>query len=162
MEELEIKSTPFNKAELKRIIDLIPQTDPRSREYAQLLECIERYIYFANVIAAAQEFIEKDELPVPQVVPEIVQFNPPVAEDEKFEAPDDQSHSIAQKAEEMMREKVAEYDAATVKKALQDARMAGKIGSAKDWIRENFGADGFQALPAKHYGAVMAKLKELG
>ena len=149
MDELEIRSTPFNKAELKRIIDLIPQTDPRSREYAQLLECIERFIYFANVIASAQDFIDKGEQPVPLPtgIPEsnIIQFTPPTAEEEKFP--------------EQIEEET--YDSATVKKALQDARMAGKIGSAKEWIRENFGADGFQALPAKHYGAVMAKLKEL-
>ena len=149
MDELEIRSTPFNKAELKRIIDLIPQTDPRSREYAQLLECIERFIYFANVIASAQDFIDKGEQPVPLPtdIPEsnIIQFAPPTAEEEKFP--------------EQIEEET--YDPAVVKKALQDARMAGKIGSAKEWIRENFGADGFQALPAKHYGAVMAKLKEL-
>ena len=149
LDELEIRSTPFNKAELKRIIDLIPQTDPRSREYAQLLECIERFIYFANVIASAQDFIDKGEQPrpLPTDIPEsnIIQFTPPTAEEEKFP--------------EQIEEET--YDPAVVKKALQDARMAGKIGSAKEWIRENFGADGFQALPAKHYGAVMAKLKEL-
>ena len=149
MEEvLDIKGTEFNKTELKRIIDLIPQTDPRSREYAQLLECIERYIYFANVIAAAQAFIEQDEQPVPQVVPEIVQFNPPVAEEEKFEEPE--------------AEDTTEYDPAVVKALVTKARAEKKISSIKDWISTNFGVDGFSAIPAKQYPRVMAKLKEMG
>lgn len=152
MDELEIKGTAFNKAELKRIIDLIPQTDPRSREYAQLLECIERFIYFANVIASAQEFINKDELPRPRPtdIPEsnIIPFNPPVKEEEKFEEDEPANEET--------------YDPAVVKKAIQDARMAGKISSAKEWIRDNFSVDGFSAIPASRYGEVMSKLKELG
>lgn len=153
-EVLEIKGTEFNKTELKRIIDLIPQTDPRSREYAQLLECIERYIYFANVIAAAQAFIEKDEQSVrgimPTDIPEsnIIPFNPPVAEEEKFEEPE--------------AEDTTEYDPAVVKALVTRARAEKKISSIKEWISTNFGVDGFSAIPAKQYPQVMAKLKELG
>lgn len=152
-EVLEIKGTTFNKTELKRIIDLIPQTDPRSREYAQLLECIERFIYFANVIAAAQALIENGEQPRPQMptdIPEsnIIQFNAPVAEEEKFEEPEAEDQT--------------EYDPAVVKALVTKARAEKKISSIKEWISTNFGVDGFSAIPAKQYPQVMAKLKELG
>lgn len=155
-EVLEIKGTEFNKTELKRIIDLIPQTDPRSREYAQLLECIERYIYFANVIAAAQAFIEKGEQPKPQRptdIPEsnIVQFAPATAAKEKL---------VEQTEEEP--EAVPEYDPAVVKSLLSRARADKKISSVKDWISSNFGVEGFAAIPAKRYPEVMGKLRELG
>lgn len=152
-EVLDIKGTEFNRTELKRIIDLIPQTDPRSRDYAQLLECIERYIYFANVIAAAQAFIENGVQPKPQMptdIPEsnIIPFNAPVAEPEKFDEPE--------------AEDTTEYDPAVVKSLLSRARADKKIPSVKDWINSNFGVDGFAAIPAKRYPEVMAKLKELG
>ena len=148
----------FSWKEFHRLINMIPEVDPTTPGYGTLLEAIERYGAIYKFVDWALSMQVKE----PEKEPDnIIQFNPPVAEDEKFEEPDDQSHSIAQQAEEMMREKVEQYDAAVVKKALQDARMTGKISSVKDWIRELFGVDGFQALPAKQYGAVMAKLKEL-
>lgn len=153
-EVLDIKGTEFNKAELKRIIDLIPQTDPRDRSYAQLLECIERYIYFANVIAAAQNFIEngveKKEPDVPEedlLADNIVQFTPPVVEEEKPEEPEAET---------------VEYEPAVVRSLLSKARSMKKIANLTDWITENFGVSGFAAIPAKRYPEVMAKLKELG
>lgn len=151
-EALEIKGTDFNRAELARIIELIPQTDPRSRDYAQLLESIERYIYFANVIAAAQDFIENGvKQPSKVAIVEednIIPFNPPVAEAEKFE--------------ESEAEDTTEYDPAEVKSLITRARADKKITSVKTWIQENFGVDGFSAIPAAKYPEVMTKLKELG
>ena len=155
MDDLEIRGTAFNKAELKRIIDMIPQTDPRSRDYAQLLESIERFIYFANVVAAAQDLIERDE---PRVVDNIVPFNPPVKEEEKFEEPEPDPEP-----EPETEAPTVTYSLATVRTAIQDARMSGKIGSAKEWLLDTFGVSGgLSSLPAAKYGAVMDKLKELG
>lgn len=155
MDELEIRGTAFNKAELKRIIGMIPQTDPRTREYAQLLESIERFIYFANVVAAAQDLVERDE---PKIVDNIVPFNPPVKEEEKFEEPEP-----GLEPEPETEAQTVTYSLATVRTAIQDARMSGKIGSAKEWLLENFGVSGgLSSLPAAKYGAVMDKLKELG
>ena len=151
MEEvLEIKGTEFNRAELKRIIDLIPQTDPRSREYAQLLECIERFIYFANVLAAAQAFIEHGVQPQPEVetADNIIPFTPPTAEAEKFP--------------EQVEVNTETYDTDTVKSLITKARADKKISSIKEWINTNFGVDGFSAIPEKQYPQVVAKLKELG
>ena len=164
MDELEIKGTAFNKAELKRIIGLIPQTDPRTREYAQLLESIERFIYFANVVAAAQDLVERDE---PKIVDNIVPFNPPVKEEEKFEepepGPEPETEATTITYDLATVAPTITYDLATVRTSIQDARMSGKIGSAKEWLLENFGVSGgLSSLPAAKYGAVMDKLKELG
>lgn len=148
-EVLEIKSTEFNKAELKRLIDFIPQTDPRSREYAQLLECIERFIYFANVIAATEAFVNGVTKPEPITTDNIIPFNPPVEEAEMFEEPEPE-------------EDTEEYDPAMVKSLITKARAEKKIGSIKEWITTNFGVDGFTAIPVKKYPEVIAKLKELG
>lgn len=146
-EKLEIVDTQFNRDELKRITDLIHQTDPRSREYAQLLECIERFIYFANVVAAAQDFAENGN-----GTHDLVQFTPPTSEAEKF----------PEQIEEEPDEPTEEYDPAEVKKLITRARAEKKIDSVKDWILTNCGVEGFSAIPAKMYPDVVAKLKELG
>ena len=42
------------------------------------------------------------------------------------------------------------------------ARAEKKIGSIKEWISENFGVEGFSAIPAKQYPQVVANLAEIG
>jgi hypothetical protein len=155
----QIKTTAFNMAELRRLIELIPQTDPRSREYGELLQSIERFLYFANVIAEIQGVLGEDVTPMIGKPKEIVQFAPPTAEDEKFDEPD---HSIAQPAEEIMREEVQQIDAAKVKSLVTKARADKKIASVKEWLMTNWGVDGFSAVPAAKYPEVLAKLKEIG
>ena len=146
----QINMSAFSYDELNRLVRLIPQTDPTTHAYGMLLESIERY----GAMLGNVDWILN--LPDPRTKqPEIVQFNPPVAEDEKFDEP-------APVEEEQVEEVAPSYTADEVRKAIQKARMDGKISSAKGWIQENFGADGFSALPASKYNAVMEKLKELG
>lgn len=158
----QIRATKFNMAEFKRLVHLIPETDPRSNEYGTLLMSIERFLYFANVIAEIQGVLGEDVTSMITQPTEIVQFNPPVAEDEKFEEPEPVVQDPAPVVEEETKVEEFEYEMADVKKAVQKARMDGKISSAKEWIKENFDVDGFSAIPASRYGEVMQKLKELG
>jgi len=158
----QIRATKFNMAEFKRLVDLIPETDPRSNEYGTLLMSIERFLYFANTIAEIQGVLGEDVTSMITQPTEIVQFNPPVAEDEKFEEPESVVQDPAPVVEEETKVEESEYEMADVKKAVQKARMDGKISSAKEWIKENFDVDGFSAIPASRYGEVMQKLKELG
>lgn len=150
-EQLEIRATEFNKEEMNRILGILRETDPRSRDYVQVLDSFERFLYFGNVIAAAQDLVSDTKEPIRCDIPSaendnIIQFPPPVDEEEKFE--------VVEEPEE-------KFDPAVVKKAIQDARMQGKLSSAKDWIKQEFGVDGFSAIPASKYGEVMTKLKEL-
>ncbi len=158
----QIRATKFNMAEFERLIHLIPETDPRSNEYGTLLMSIERFLYFANVIAEIQGVLGEDVTSIITQPTEIVQFNPPVAEDEKFEEPESVVQDPAPVVEEETKVEESKYEMADVKKAIQKARMDGKISSAKEWIKENFDVDGFSAIPASRYGEVMQKLKELG
>ena len=163
----QIRATKFNMAEFKRLVHLIPETDPRSNEYGTLLMSIERFLYFANVIAEIQGVLGEDVTSMITKPTEIVQFNPPVAEDEKFEEPEPMlSPAVVGDPIPVEPEDTevvdTEYEMADVKKAVQKARMDGKISSAKEWIKENFDVDGFSAIPASRYGEVMQKLKELG
>ena len=158
-DSLEIRVTDFNKAELNRLVELIPQTDPTSMEYGTLLQSIERYVYFANVVAAIQDFV--NGVPVyegdmPETMDNIVQFSPPTGEADKFE-------------EQVTTDKIADegitYDdlnSDVVKSLITKARAEKKIGSIKEWINTNFGVDGFSAIPAKQYPQVIKKLRELG
>lgn len=158
----QIRATKFNMDEFKRLVHLIPETDPRSNEYGTLLMSIERFLYFANVIAEIQGVLGEDVTSMITQPTEIVQFNPPVAEDEKFEEPEPVVQDPAPVVEEETKVEEFKYEMADVKKAVQKARMDGKISSAKEWIKENFDVDGFSAIPASRYGEVMQKLKELG
>ena len=158
----QIRATKFNMDEFKRLVHLIPETDPRSNEYGTLLMSIERFLYFANVIAEIQGVLGEDVTSMITQPTEIVQFNHPVAEDEKFDEPEPVVQDPAPVVEEETKVEKSKYEMADVKKAVQKARMDGKISSAKEWIKENFDVDGFSAIPASRYGEVMQKLKELG
>ena len=151
MEEV-LNISEFSWKEFQRLVGMIPQTDPTTSSYGTLLESIERY-------SAAYKFIDwvlslsanpPEEEPAPD---NIIPFNPPVAEEEKFEDPAPVEEPAVDDGEK--------YEAAVVRKAIQDARMQGKLASAKSWIMENWGVDGFNAIPAAKYGEVMDKLKEL-
>ena len=159
VEALEIEATELNVSELKRMISLIPETDPTSLAYGTLLQSIERFIYFANALASIENFVNGTHPPVVASVVKdeenanidnIIPFSPPVSEEEKFT--DDEESD----------ESEDEYDPAVVKSLITKARADKKIGSIKEWINSNFGVDGFSAIPAKQYPQVMEKLKELG
>ena len=157
--------TIFSGDELKRLVELIPQTDPRTPAYGILLENLER---FAASIANVDWVLHLDDPEVPKELTEqkeetiadanIVPFNPPTSEAEKF-SPAVVGDPTPVEPEET---KVAEeYKLADVKAALSAAKAAGKIGSPKQWIRDNAGCDGLEAIPAAMYGEVISKLKGL-
>ena len=169
-EQLEIRATQFNKEEMNRILSVLSETDPRSRDYVQVLDSFERFLYFGNVIAAAQDLVlggiqeplpygvgVKQPAPVEEKTDNIIQFNPPTTEAVMYES----TTSSAQIADVGVKDSDVTYEPAVVKKAIQDARMQGKLSSAKDWIKQEFDVDGFSAIPASRYGEVMTKLKEL-
>ena len=140
---------------------MIPQTDPTSMEYGTLLQSIERYVYFANIVAAIQDLI--DGVPVyekemPTNPDNIIQFAPPTGEADKFE----EQVTTDKIADEGITYDDVALDPAVVKSMITKARAEKKIGSIKEWINTNFGVDGFSAIPAKQYPQVMAKLSELG
>jgi hypothetical protein len=54
------------------------------------------------------------------------------------------------------------YESTTVKNALGKAKKDGLILSLADWIKENIGVQGFNAIPAAQYGKVMRLLREMG
>lgn len=160
-EQLEIRGTQFNKEEINRILGVLRETDPRSRDYVQVLDSFERFLYFGNVIAAAQDLIYGMQDPPPYGVgikePEpdnIIPFSPPVEEEDKFET--------VEPEEEDEEESAPEFDSAVVKSRLTRARAEGKIDKIRPWMEENFGASGFSEIQASQYPKVMSLLDELG
>ena len=149
-EDRVLNSTEFSWKELQRLIDLIPQTDPTTHSYGILLESIERYgaimqfvDWFLSVKVQNQKPVEEPPMD------KIIQFAPVYAEKVESE-------------EQMEEPAILEYDPAEVKSLITKARAEKKITSVKSWIQENWGVDGFTAIPAAKYPEVMAKLKELG
>lgn len=159
----ELTMTQFSADELKRLVELIPQTDPTSLAYGVLLENLERFAASIDNVdwvlrigypKPQQQEVEQETEADANIVP----FNPPTSEAEKF------SHAVAGDPIPVEPEeaKVAEeYKLADVKAALSAAKAAGKIGSPKQWIRDNAGCDGLEAIPASMYGEVISKLKGL-
>ena len=165
-EQLEIRATQFNKDEMNRILGVLKETDPRSRDYVQVLDSFERFLYFGNVIAAAQDLVSGFQDPPTYIVSEpdednIVQFSPPVAEDEKFEPVS--TDTIADESTDYKDVRIdPEVVKARVKARMTRARAEGKVTKIKPWMEENFGVEGFSDIPADQYPKVMALLDELG
>ena len=152
-EEKGLAITEFSWAEFHRLIGKIPETDPTTSAYGTLLESIERYGAIYKFVDWALNVPVQNPVVVEEETPDnIIQFTPPTSEAEKFE----------EQTEETPDEPVEEYDGAMVKSLVAKARLEKKIASVKSWISENFGVDGFTAIPAAKYPEVVAKLAELG
>ena len=166
----------FIALEFLRLVSFINQTDPRSSQYGILLENIERFgaaavmfdelwqifaSYYGNEpeiikpefkVVSVEEIKEEPEAepqteePLVKEVPD----SPMVEEPEMFET------------EEAPAEEAPVYAEADVKKAIGKARADGKLPKIKDWLVENWGVEGFSALPASKYGEAMEKLKAMG
>ena len=156
-EDQVLNTTEFSWKELQRLISLIPETDPTTHSYGILLESIERYGAIMKFVDWFLSVKTPDPKQKEEEVPNnIIQFTPPTSEAEKFEEPEPTPDP------EPKEEDTTEYDPAEVKSLITKARADKKIPSAKAWIQENWGVDGFSAIPASKYPEVMAKLKELG
>ena len=186
----ELKNVPmqvddFIDIEFLRLVDLINKTDPRTRDYAQLVENIERFDALAVNLPGMWErfhnfytrqgenFVGEAEIVKPEFKVVSVEEVKEEPEEEKTEAPvdspipeepqmfDDPQPEGESKPIEPDPIEEPVYDAATVKSAIAKARADGKLVKISDWLKENWGVTGFPALPAKKYGEVMRKLKEL-
>ena len=186
----ESRGIPINKKdfialEFLRLVGAINQTDPRSRDYAQLLENIERFAaaavmfddlwaFFASYYT--EQGAELDDPPVSEAgkEPEIIypkfskvkddEHNEPETpapeQEEVVDTPAEAPAEVIQDAAPV--EEAPVYDAAEVKKAIGKARADGLLPKIKDWLMENWGVEGFSALPAAKYGEAMEKLKSMG
>lgn len=170
-----MQAEEFITLELLRLVAAINQTDPRGRDYAQLLENIERFECAAMSLPEIWERFHKyytdqgvkfDTPPVAEdgKEPEIIrpEFKPVKVEEQTEETVDEeQTPAPVSEEEQKSEEPEEEYDPAVVKSAIAKARSTGKVVKIAEWLKENWGVSGFTALPAKKYPEVMAKLKEL-
>lgn len=160
--------TEFVKKEFLRLVDLLPQTDPRTNEYLTLLHSIECFDSIANSVDEIDRLREVDlsggEYPEGQIV-QVVGVNPitkqettPVVEEtrpipviDKYE--EEHRDPPPAPAEELKEEKI---DPSEVRKALVAARARG-IDSKE--ILSGFGVTHFQELPASKYRALLDALE---
>ena len=163
----------FIALEFVRLVATINQTDPRSRDYAQLLENIERFSCAATQFPDIWKLFSKyytekgitfDDPPTADAgeEPEIIRPKFKKVEPEEPEAePDTPEEPEAEPDTPEEPETEESYSEAEVKSAIAKARSSGKVNKISDWLKENWGVTGFPALPANKYGEVMKKLKEL-
>lgn len=164
----------FIALEFARLVATINQTDPRGRDYAQLLENIERFSCAATQFPDiwnlfGKYYTEKgitfDDPPTadageePGIIRPKFKTVEPEAEPETPEEPEAEPETP--KEPEAEPETEVSYSEAEVKSAIAKARSSGKVNKISDWLKENWGVTGFPALPANKYGEVMKKLKEL-
>ena len=160
--------TEFTKLEFFRLIEKLKDTDPSTTAYHILLQSIESFDSIAKTvddIAAMRDedaheavvvgagWVKGQEGKVVELTatidPDKVPVHPiPVV---PFEATDFPAETTMNPPED----KKNSYDPADVRKALLDAR--GRGVNVKEILR-GFGADGFQAVPAEKYGALMEAL----
>lgn len=149
--------TEFTKNEFVRLIDLLPQTDPRSNDYLALLRSIECFDSMANSIDE-MDGLRSLDLSAERTEPRVVELATakPIPVIDKYE----EEHRDPPPApiEEEKKEEEQTYDASTVRKALVDARSRGV--DVKE-ILSGFGVANFGALPAAKYGALMDALEVL-
>jgi hypothetical protein len=158
--------TEFTKNEFVRLIDLLPQTDPRSNDYLTLLRSIECFDSIANSIDE-MDGLRSLDLSAERTEPRVVELAtvkpigvvgafkemPPTVPAEPAVEEKPEPAPIEEKKEEEQT-----YDASTVRKALVDARSRGV--DVKE-ILSGFGVANFGALPAAKYGALMDALEVL-
>ena len=164
----------FIALELLRLVSTINRVPPESREYAQLMENVERFGALATLLPDIWQIFSKyyagKSAPVDSTEPEIVEFKPkvdiPVATEEaqvsEATEPDSPIPEDEPMFDEEPQEEAPAYDAPTVKKALSKARSEDKVPKIAEWLKENFDVEGFSAIPASRYGELMDKLKALG
>lgn len=149
--------TEFTKNEFVRLIDLLPETDPRTNEYLTLLHSIECFDSIANSIDEMDKlrFADLADATAENVVPFTATDFPAQPE------PTTAVEPTAQPTVEPEQTPPAEektWDASSVRKALVDARSRGV--NVKE-ILEGFGVANFGALPASKYSALMDALEVL-
>jgi len=157
--------TPFTVTEMNRLVNLIPQTDPRTMEYAELLANLERYCSICTTVDSIifgrgiDGYVEPEDHPVADSpypdateAPKPLTFAEPVKEEPEADPPE--AKEAKPEAEAVT------YDAATVKKALVNARKNANLNIAQ-WLRDNFHVDGFQNLPETEYDRAMQLLSEI-
>lgn len=164
--------TQFLKDEFRRLVDLIPQTDPRGLEYQNLLrsiECLDAIGPTIDVIVEMPQLeleIEERRMLAEQTA-KVVPFTKADAADEvasveetpkpveETSAEDTGANEPAEEPAPVVEEKT--YSSAEVRKALVDARSKGVDVKA---VLAKVGADNFTAVPASKYAALMADLTE--
>ena len=164
--------TEFVKQEFLRLIDLLPQTDPRTNEYLTLLHSIECFDSIANSVDEIDGLRKVDlsqgEYPAeqPKIV-EVVGVAPFTTPDFPAETPEEQEgHEVAELVKKVVEAQSAppklklpeeeKIDPSEVRKALVAARARG-IDSKE--ILSGFGVTHFQELPANKYRALLDALE---
>lgn len=172
------------KQEFMRLVDLLPQTDPRTEAYHILLSSIERFDAIGSTIndmvdvihseaaldAAtteagwAKDHVGKVVELTARIDPEKVPVHPiPTvpfeATDFPAETPEEQEgHEVAELVKKVVEEQPAPptLSASDVRKLLVEAR--GRGVNVKE-VLKGFGADSFQGLPADKYEALADALR---
>lgn len=164
--------TEFVKQEFLRLIDLLPQTDPRTNEYLTLLHSIECFDSLANSVdemdglrridltegrIAEQTAVEEQAKKIVEIAKasdteedggKVVPFTAP-----DFPEPTAEEEAAPPKLKLPEEEKI---DPSEVRKALVAARARG-IDSKE--ILSGFGVTHFQELPANKYRALLDALE---
>lgn len=160
--------TDFEKKEMNRLVHLIPETDPRTSQYSQLLVSIEQFLAITGTVNsilneyyfAEDPYVEKNTEPNKEnsiiEFPKKVDPAPVMEEITESDKFDDPNPTDTEEEDDTV------YESTTVKNALGKAKKDGLILSLADWIEENIGVKGFNAIPAAQYGKVMRLLREMG
>ena len=158
------------KQEFMRLVDLLPQTDPRTEAYHILLSSIERFDAIGSTIndmvdvvhsEAALDAVTTEAGWVKDQVGKVVELTARIDPDKvpvhpiptvPFTAPDFPAETEEKKPEPAP----PSLSASDVRKLLVEAR--GRGVNVKE-VLKGFGADSFQALPADRYEDLAAALR---
>ena len=175
--------TDFLKQEMLRLVDTLPETDPRTQDYHVLLRSIECLDAMGQTINEIVELVEMDttkglaeeketaEKQAAKVVEltsaikakaetgdhVVVAHVPPFTAAEFPEEPPDDpmDEFVKETAKPAPATEAKTYNSAEVRKALVDARSSGTDVKA---LLKKFGAANFSEVPAAKYGELMAEL----
>ena len=154
--------------ELRRLVGLIPETDPTTIEYHTLLASFEGLYNLAGPLEEILDELDRWDQAESIIDIKVIPGGVPCGED--CATCDDcisssnstESVTAGEDPQENVDEPAAEpdetYDPVTVRKALLEAKRQGVDPKI---IFQAVGATNFSDLPPEKYGAVMAKIKEL-
>lgn len=157
--------TEYSANELRRIIAMIPQTDPTTTEYHILLQSLE---CFAGIMESIEEIMEQVGEPDAEDGAIVkVEFRPEAAlavkpesifhpePESPFPEPEDKAEEEKPKAEPTEPARV--WEMAEVRAALVEARRSKGINITE--LLKEFGVENFSAFPAGRYDELMKRLE---
>lgn len=144
--------TEFTANEMRRLIEMLPKTDPTGDDYYRLLRNLEMFACHSEMIEMILEETEEESNIIR------VEFRPPEPEVKEPDSLDPSPTTEPAPSAPADEESGADIDLVAVRYALREAKKKGADITA---VLSEFGADKITDVKPEQYAALMKRLEEI-